>query len=93
MNEGHNALAINDSTPPDFVNEIGVKWWQLNIGKKKDGTAFLVDKNGDQEYVLIRDGQPVRATKNFEQLCYYFTELELVRKHRVGYKPRKKRQS
>jgi hypothetical protein len=78
----HAPLSIDADTPPDFVNEEGVKWWQLTDHghTATDGVPFLVERpTGEQEYVIVADGAVVYSTGNLEVLYTHLDMLMLAR--------------
>ena len=65
---------------PDFINDVGVKWWGINIGDQTYGTAVYVEApNGDSDYLIIKDGEIIYGTKGVEALAWRFTILEKLR--------------
>ena len=75
----HNPLAL--PAEPDFTNDLGVKWWGIDIGQAVDGTAvYVVVPDGNRDYLILKDDEIIFGTKNLEALAYHFTVLELVRK-------------
>lgn len=74
---GYNPLSLNvNEDEPTYTNEVGVRWWQLDLGDPQDGVAFRVD--GDV-YVIVKDRKVIYETHNLEQLCFQFDVLRLVR--------------
>ena len=75
----HNPFALPEA--PDFVNDIGVKWWGVDIGEPADGTAVYVeDPSGDTDYLILRDGEIIYGTRSLDQLAWHFTVLERLRR-------------
>lgn len=75
----HSPLSL-DHDKPDWVNEQGVRWWGLDVGEPQDGIAFRADfPNGDATFGILKDEGVIYETRNLEELCFKFTQLELIR--------------
>lgn len=77
MPEPYNPFALDVNTDePTFVNEIGVRWWQLDVGDPQDGIAYRVD---GPAYVIVKDRRVIYETMSLEQLCFQFDIYRLNR--------------
>lgn len=67
-------------TKPDFVNELGTKWWiekdltnyckkEDQYGTKLEATAFLVELvNGARSYVVVKNNQIIAESQSLETI-------------------------
>jgi hypothetical protein len=79
-------------TPPDFVNELGVKWWkdadttkwatrEDEHGTTLDAAVFFVEEaNGTRSRVMIQDGAVVAAEQSLEALAVKIDVLKFLKR-------------
>lgn len=78
----YNPLVI-DKSSPTFVNDEGVKWWAIDMGKEEYGQAYYVEKSdGERQYVVVKDHEIIYVeTNTLESLAWWFTTQELLVTH------------
>lgn len=81
----YNPLSIS-LDKPSFINDEGVKWYAVDVGDRKYGTAFYVVKpDGNRSYVVIKNDKPVYIESfSLEQLMYWYTQQELMERFENG---------
>jgi hypothetical protein len=89
-------------TPPDFVNEIGVKWWRdldttkYAIREDSFGTTldvavwFIEEANGRRTRLIVQDGRAIYDDQSLEGIAVRIDALKLLKREderENGYDP------
>lgn len=79
-------------TPPDFVNELGVRWWkdadttkyatqEDRYGTTLDAAVFFVEEpNGHRMRVMVQDGKVVAAEQALDALASKIDVLKFLKR-------------
>ena len=83
-------MFVDTDREPDFINEIGTKWWSVDLlndackrpdkhGITIDARCYIVElKNGERHYVMVQNNEVVYENQNLEAFCVYIDTLKIL---------------